>query len=452
MADTFQVGSFGKLGALPGAWGMGRMGLFLMLVGLLLVAYVNFVAATPPAIGPREGLTMAQQQAARQAIVMRAVMVLAGDAIFVIGFVVTLAFTIVYFATQGKFVEGARAGIAMRWVAPGGAFLMAGFIVLGLVAVRMQPWLRARERARQLALEPMQRAEQEKAEAEQRAKAHTKLVGQTSQFIVDLESPDARVREKALSVLSHDISVPHGLLEEVSSDDRKRLLETISHSREKLVTGPNSFRRLVKIVRYFDSAAAEALDAEYRQSPEHFFAVESDAMQVVAQEALTQGDTAVVRHLLDVGFDPLKPNRQGQSMFVYAMWNHVVPVLRLMLEHKLPADTAYKGSSPLVYFCTEYNESRTEYMKLFLEFHANADQCDAQGNPLLCEVVRWRDAASARLLLEHGANANAVDGAGRTAMDYAAALVAMGGARVFVTLLLGFGGKSGRELVASERR
>lgn len=164
--------------------------------------------------------------------------------------------------------------------------------------------------------------------------------------------------------------------------------------------------------------------------------------------AIRNDNVAVVKGLLDRGFDPNTPNAQTHTPIYLALRDNATRVTELLLAHpqldvnrlnrfgesplmmaalrgnlsaarrllQRDADAYKPGWAPLHYAATNGD---LEMIRLLLEHHAYIDAEAPTGQTPLMMAARFGSAAAVKLLLDEGADPLIRTAEGFTAMDFA---------------------------------
>lgn len=123
---------------------------------------------------------------------------------------------------------------------------------------------------------------------------------------------------------------------------------------------------------------------------------------------------------LRYGADPNNMDVTGRTPLLHAVDSHNIPCLRIILEaggHPNPTmPTGIFRSSPLT---AAGFAGMPEMLKMLLDFEANPNACNPEGLTALHSVARTQNVDCARLLLEFGADLNAMSSNGRTPLTTA---------------------------------
>ncbi len=124
--------------------------------------------------------------------------------------------------------------------------------------------------------------------------------------------------------------------------------------------------------------------------------------------------------LLRYGADPNNMDLTGRTPVLHAVDSHNIPCLPLILEgggHPNPTmPKSVFRSSPLT---AAGFAGMPEMLKLLLDFEANPNACNPEGLTALHSVARTQNVDCALLLLEFGADLNAMSSNGRTPLTTA---------------------------------
>jgi ankyrin repeat protein len=136
--------------------------------------------------------------------------------------------------------------------------------------------------------------------------------------------------------------------------------------------------------------------------------------------AVARAQVEDVALLLSCGSDPNTMDITGRTAILHAVDSASTPCLRLLLEAGgEPNPKTQNGvfrSSPLT---AAAMGGKKDMLRLLLEFDANANITNPEGLTPLHSVARFQDADSALVLLEHGADLNAISRDGRSPLTTA---------------------------------
>ena len=140
--------------------------------------------------------------------------------------------------------------------------------------------------------------------------------------------------------------------------------------------------------------------------------------------AVESGNCELVAELLDAGAPLDAPSTENLSALHLAVWQADAAMVRTLLAHGADPDgLALSGSSgeidaPLI---PAAMDGSSEVVELLLEAGADADALDGQGRSALAwaAIVDWGNDRSLRSLLEHGASPHCIDQDGQSVLDHA---------------------------------
>lgn len=200
------------------------------------------------------------------------------------------------------------------------------------------------------------------------------------------------------------------------NDTEQRALRCITEGGEGDWVEEQNFPLIHRIIFGLSS---KSLAAELEENP--------NAVYVTDTQNRTALDWATARVqmedmslLLRYGADPNNMDLTGRTPVLHAVDSHKIPCLRMILEgggH--PNPTMPKGvfrSSPLT---AAGFAGMPEMLKLLLDFEANPNACNPEGLTALHSVARTQNVDCALLLLEFGADLNAISSNGGTPLTTA---------------------------------
>lgn len=165
--------------------------------------------------------------------------------------------------------------------------------------------------------------------------------------------------------------------------------------------------------------SSKSLAAELEENPNAVYVMDTQNRTALdwATARIQMDDMSL---LLRYGADPNNMDLTGRTPVLHAVDSHNVACLRLILEaggH--PNPKMPKGifrSSPLT---AAGFAGMPEMLKLLLDFEANPNACNPEGLTALHSVARTQNVDCALLLLEFGADLNAMSSNGRTPLTTA---------------------------------
>ena len=132
--------------------------------------------------------------------------------------------------------------------------------------------------------------------------------------------------------------------------------------------------------------------------------------------AATYGSPEAVRILLKAGADPKARNQAGATPLLYAAWN--LPKTQLLVEKGADVNVAENdGVTPLIVAVSAHSNSHTA--RLLLDKGANVNALDGFRDDALMRAAGMGDADSLRLLLARGASAHNLNMVGFGALSNA---------------------------------
>lgn len=127
----------------------------------------------------------------------------------------------------------------------------------------------------------------------------------------------------------------------------------------------------------------------------------------------------MVKKLILLNADINTKDEDGWIPLHAAAWNGYAEIAKLLLEHGADVNAKDKyGWTPLLYAAASPCDNK-ETISLLLACGANPNVVDREGRTPLREKAIWGHTDIVRLLLEHGADANAKNNKGETAYDAA---------------------------------
>ena len=128
------------------------------------------------------------------------------------------------------------------------------------------------------------------------------------------------------------------------------------------------------------------------------------------------GSTEALRILFAAGADPAARNQQSATALIYAAWD--VARTRLLVDNGSQVNVAAKdGSTPLMIAASTLGNTAT--VRYLLEHGADAKAMDGFGDDALIRAAGMSDPQVTELLLAKGADPRHADGAGFTALQMA---------------------------------
>ncbi|XP_014665735.1 PREDICTED: putative ankyrin repeat protein RF_0381 [Priapulus caudatus] len=139
--------------------------------------------------------------------------------------------------------------------------------------------------------------------------------------------------------------------------------------------------------------------------------------------AACSGKLDIMRLLLEAGVDPNTAASYGETALCIAACCGQLDIVRLLLGAGVDPNVAETktGNTPLMMAAYSGTEAALNIMRLLLEAAAKPNVADMYSGetPLMIAVKKGEEAA-VRMLLSHGANANAANSCGQTSLYYAA--------------------------------
>ena len=136
----------------------------------------------------------------------------------------------------------------------------------------------------------------------------------------------------------------------------------------------------------------------------------------------------ITKLLLDAGADANLANTSGQTPLMSAEgFNYREPwgvsshaIIRELLKHKAnPEAHSKSGATPLIVAAGHFGPDDATFLAELIDAGADVNTADEDGQTALMAAAERGHVAKVRLLLAHGAKADAKDKVGRTALRYA---------------------------------
>lgn len=171
--------------------------------------------------------------------------------------------------------------------------------------------------------------------------------------------------------------------------------------------------------RIIFSLCSKSLAAELEENPNAVYV--TDAQNRTALDwATARVQLEDISLLLLYGADPNNMDVTGRTPVLHAVDSHNISCLRLILEAgghpNPPMPKGIFRSSPLT---AAGFAGMPEMLKLLLDFEANPNACNPEGLTALHAVARTKNVDCVLLLLEFGADLNAMSSNGRTPLTTA---------------------------------
>lgn len=120
-------------------------------------------------------------------------------------------------------------------------------------------------------------------------------------------------------------------------------------------------------------------------------------------------DTAKMWKLLDAGADPNEKAVDGRTPLIVAVQNGSLEIVRLLLDHKADVNAKNEDGETALMSASGSYDDNSAIVRLLLENGADPNVAGTNGETALHKAASSNNAATMRLLLERGANSNARD-------------------------------------------
>ncbi|HUX40309.1 MAG TPA: ankyrin repeat domain-containing protein [Rectinemataceae bacterium] len=185
------------------------------------------------------------------------------------------------------------------------------------------------------------------------------------------------------------------------------------------IRGAPLFDDLEELRNFFSIKKAEWEGEEKRESARNrLLALGISCTADSFAACCSEGDTAAVRLFLQAGFDPDARDRHGVPMLGLAVRKCHLAVAEALLDEGASIDlkSEDRGYTALL---DAVKAGPPEHVAFFLSRGAGPNVESKDGQSALVLAVGKKDLASARLLLEHGADPDLADKLGMSARSYA---------------------------------
>jgi ankyrin repeat protein len=183
-----------------------------------------------------------------------------------------------------------------------------------------------------------------------------------------------------------------------------------------------SIRPLVKAVKQGDTAAIRTLVQQGNDPNMSVDPLEWGRRgRPLLLYAIEKGDLLSVQALLEAGANPDLIDAAGNTPLRSAVIYHRTDIAQCLLEHGATVDMKSRAGKTALFQAIEHSLFGTfpELIKLLLSYHADVNTTDRAGVTPLMLAAGQNDGFLCFLLLAHGANRDARNQAGRTALRYA---------------------------------
>ena len=175
------------------------------------------------------------------------------------------------------------------------------------------------------------------------------------------------------------------------------------------------------------------------QIDERYFTVKGEPSLL---EAAYSSDAAMVRKLLEEGADPNVISSEGDTPLIIAATQGSTEISRILLEHKADANTKNNDGSTALLIATSAYTDNSELVQLLVERGADVSVTGKNGQTPLHRAARGGMVKAMRALLEHGADPNAKDKDGVTpflALDFGSLMEEAAPTQESIELMLSHG-------------
>ena len=135
--------------------------------------------------------------------------------------------------------------------------------------------------------------------------------------------------------------------------------------------------------------------------------------------AAERSSAAVVRALIKAGVDPMKPDVQGATPLHDAVWAKNTAAVQELLPAYAEVNFSPQGRHLGTPIEMAIAHSRADYVQMFLNAGIDVNGRMFRKNPLLHTAARMDKVFIVKMLLDAGADKNAVDAEGKRAVEYA---------------------------------